>query len=121
MPGFYAQGRHTGIWSDFRAALGFDDSSLGKQFSMMLLTGLDAIAAAEGAGNGLARLRHGSRGPRVVSLQRALGLTPDSSQILGPVTRKTLIDRQQRKLGWSDGIYSPAMDGLLGFNVYAVG
>jgi hypothetical protein len=120
MPGFYSQGRHTGIWSDFRAALGFDDSSIGKQFSMMLLTGLDAIAASDGGADGLVRLRHGSRGERVASLQRALGLTPDTSQMLGPVTRKAFIDRQQAKLGWSDGIYAPAMDGLLGFNIYAV-
>jgi hypothetical protein len=124
LPGLYSSRRHSGSWKDFRDALGVTDTSDGKQFSMFLFTGLDAILAAEarqsaaGAAN-LMRLRHGSQGPRVARLQTALGLAPDSSQLIGPVTRKTLIDRQAIKLGWADGIYSPAMDGLLGLDIFA--
>ena len=126
LPGFYSSRRHSGSWKDFRDALGVTDDSDGKQFSMLLFTGLDAILAAEarqsGAGaDNLLRLRHGSKGPHVSRLQTALGLATDTSQLIGPVTRKALIDRQQSKLGWSDGIYSPAMDGLLGFDIFAVG
>jgi hypothetical protein len=125
LPGFYASGRHSGFWKDFRDALGVTDTSDGKQFSMLLFTGLDAILAAEarqsgvGPGN-LVRLRHGSTGPRVARLQGALGLSPDPLQLMGPVTRKALIDRQAAKLGWADGIYSPVMDSLLGLNVFTV-
>jgi hypothetical protein len=125
LPGFYSGGRHTGAWKDFRVALGFDDNPDGKQFSMMLLTGLDAILASNARQTGegsseLLRLRHGSRGACVVRLQTALGLAPDASQLIGPVTRKALVDTQAVKLGWSDGIYSPAMDSLLGFDIFAV-
>jgi hypothetical protein len=123
LPGFYSGGQHSGIWKDFRAAAGVDADSDGNQYSLLLLTGLDAAIAAS-VRNGthtpadLLRLRHGSQGPRVAALQSALGLEADASQRLGPVTRKALIKAQTTKLGWADGIYSPAMDGLLGFNIY---
>ena len=125
IPGTHSAGRHTGAWKDFRDALGVTDTSDGKQFSMLLLTGLDAILAAEArqassSAAGLMRLRHGSKGPLVARLQTALGLSPDSSQLLGPVTRKALIDKQAAKLGWADGIYSPAMDSLLGLKLFTV-
>jgi hypothetical protein len=125
LPGFYSGGQHTGIWKDFRAAAGVKADSDGDQYSLLLFTGLDAAISASVRNGGahtptdLQRLRHGSQGARVAALQTALGLTPDSTQRFGPLTRKALIDRQTAKLGWADGIYSPAMDGLLGFNIYA--
>lgn len=123
MPGFYAEGRHTGIWKDFRVAAGFDDGPNGKQFSLLLVTGLDAAMAARArianAGmDGLRRLRHGSAGARVAALQGGLNLASDPQRLVGPVTRRVLVERQARVLGWADGIYSPAMDELLGLNVY---
>jgi hypothetical protein len=125
IPGRFAAGRHEGFWSDFRKALRMDTAGDGTQFSMVLVTGLDAAIAADvrmrpGEAGRLARLRHGSKGPRVAALQAALGLAPDSSQLMGPVTRSALAVKQAAVIGWSDGVYSPAMDQLLGFNVYAV-
>ena len=90
----------------------------------MLLTGLDAAIAArlkaagtlgdaEVAGPALGRLRFGSQGAEVARVQALLGLQPDGSQKIGPVTRKALIDRQQKRLGWADGIWSPEMEALL--------
>ena len=51
-------------------------------------------------------------------LQAALGLDPDSSKLIGPITRHHLIYRQIEKLGWADGIYSQAMDKQLGLKVW---
>lgn len=124
LPGFYANGRHTGIWSDFRTALGVNSGSNGRQFSLMLLTGLDAAMAAQvRAGKrttaDISRLRHGSAGPRVGALQEALGIARQENPQLGPKTRQTLISRQVRQLGWADGVYSPAMDQLLDLHIYA--
>jgi GH24 family phage-related lysozyme (muramidase) len=122
-PGRYASGRHTGSWGDFRTALGIGDQSDGRQFSLVLLTGLDAAMAwnlrvAGGNKAALARLRSGSKSDVVAKLQTALGLKPDPSQLIGPVTRRYLIYRQHEKLGWADGIYSAAMDQQLGLNVW---
>jgi hypothetical protein len=124
LPGSFRDGQHSGIWKDFRAAAGVTAASNGDQFSLLLFTGLDAAIAASVRNGGhtppdLLRLRHGSQGPRVNALQAALGLEPDATRRLGPVTRQALIKKQTAKLGWADGIYSPAMDGLLGFNIYA--
>ncbi len=123
LPGFFSGGQHSGAWRNFRNAAGFDDNDNGKQFSMVLLTGLDAAVASrlrETDGNlaALNRLRHGSKGAAVVRLQTRLGLAPDTSQLLGPITRKALIRKQAEALGWSDGIHSTAMDRLLGFDVF---
>jgi hypothetical protein len=123
LPGRYANGQHTGIWADFRAGLGIDARSDGRQFSLVLLTGLDAAMAANvrvsrQTGSTLTRLRFGSKGDAVARLQSALGLAPDSSQLIGPATRNALIKRQIEQLGWADGIYSPAMDELLGLKVW---
>lgn len=123
VPGKFT-GQHTGSWKKFRSASEIQGAPDGTQRSCILLTGLDVIAAVRartgvGDPSGLRRLRHGSRGDRVKALQTALGLQPDAAGIMGPVTRKALYDHQAVALGWADGIYSPAMDGLLGFNVYA--
>jgi hypothetical protein len=124
IPGFYKNGQHTGLWSDFRDALGIGPGSNGTHYSLMLVTGLDAALASQvKAGNRafaeIARLRHGSAGPRVAALQAELGVKAQASPQIGPSTRQALVSRQIAKLGWSDGIYSPAMDQLLGLNIYA--
>lgn len=134
LPGDYERGsrKHTGLWADFRVALGmgrvFAPSDDGRKFSVMLLTGLDAALAsslresgdstdAAAAGAALRRLRVGSRGASVARLQEQLGLEPDDSQLIGPVTRAALIALQQRRLGWADGILSPETQGDLGLSV----
>ncbi len=133
LPGNYdrASRAHSGLWSDFRVALGmgrtFADSDDGQKFSVMLLTGLDAALAARlRAGPGLdsaearaalGRLRFGSKGPAVAKMQEQLGLAPDSSQLIGPVTRAALIALQAQRLGWADGILSPETEADLGLSV----
>ena len=125
LPGRYSGGQHSGAWADFRRSIGVDAGNDGKQFSLVLMTGLDAAIAADlrrtqGDPLTLFRLRHGSKGAVVARLQAALGLEPDPSQTIGPVTRSALIKRQAEKLGWADGIYSAAMDQWLGFNILTV-
>ncbi|CDZ68161.1 Hypothetical protein NGAL_HAMBI2605_64450 [Neorhizobium galegae bv. orientalis] len=134
LPGDYemTSKTHTGLWADFRVALGmrktFATSDNGKQFSMILVTGQDAALAASLRSSGeisnkdavreaLLRLRFGSKGAAVAKLQEKLGLEPDNTQLLGPVTRAALIGRQQQVLGWADGIYSSEMDDALGFGL----
>jgi hypothetical protein len=90
----------------------------------MLLTGLDAALASQIRSGrrtlaDIRRLRHGSAGPWVAALQAALGISAQSNPQLGPTTRQALVARQVAKLGWADGIYSPAMDQLLGLQIYA--
>lgn len=134
LPGDYVKSSktHTGIWADFRVALGmgktFANTDNGRQFTVVLLTGLDAALASTMRTSGeiddkakaaaaLKRLRFGSKGPDVTKLQQKLGLAPDASQLVGPVTRLALIARQQEKLGWADGILSPETDSALGLKV----
>ncbi|MDB5530340.1 MAG: hypothetical protein JWR51_3443 [Devosia sp.] len=134
LPGDYvmASRKHTGLWADFRVALGmgqtFENFDNGKQFSVMVLTGLDAALASSLRSAGetddrekvleaLVRLRFGSQGDAVAKLQQKLGLAPDNSKLIGPVTRLALIIRQQEVLGWADGILSPEIDATLGLGV----
>jgi hypothetical protein len=134
LPGDYKKSTktHSGLWADFRVALGmgkvFAETDNGKQFSTMLVTGQDAALAASlrvsgeiadksKANAALRRIRFGSRGPTVAALQAGLGLAPDSSQLVGPVTCMALIARQQEVLGWADSILSPEMDTSLGLGV----
>jgi len=122
-PGNYrmADRSHSGLWARFRGALGLGSTSTaaedGRQFSCVLLTGTDAalVARLDGAAaeDSLVRLRFGSQGDAVSRLQTMLGLAPDDSQKLGPVTRHALIRRQQGRLGWADGIWSAEMAELL--------
>ncbi len=123
LPGDYSKASklHSGLWADFREALGmkakYATSDDGRQFSCILLTGLDAALAvslresggikkAAEADPALRRVRFGSQGKRVAALQKMLGLAPDASQLVGPVTRYELIKWQQKKMGWADGIWS---------------
>lgn len=134
LPGDYVPSTktHTGLWAEFREALGmrktFSASDNGKQFSVMVVTGQDAALASTLRVSGdiddmakvqaaLTRLRFGSKGTAVAKLQEKLGLEPDPTEILGPVTRAALVAKQQRVLGWADGIYSPEMDDALGFGL----
>ena len=120
---------HSGLWARFRRALGLGAvptaAEDGRQFSCVLLTGLDAAIAARlqaagtltdpaVAGAALGRLRFGSQGAEVARLQTFLGLAPDVSQKMGPVTRAALVRWQQNRLGWADGIWSPEMAGVPG-------
>ena len=135
LPGDYDRGSrtHSGLWANLREALGmgrtFRDTDDGQQFSVMLLTGMDAALAARlrldgalddpaQADPALRRLRFGSQGDAVDRLQRQLGLAPDASQLVGPVTRLALIRRQQGRLGWADGILSPETEAELGLDVF---
>lgn len=131
LPGGYERSSrtHTGLWADFRVALGmgavFAPSDDGRQFSVVLLTGLEAALASRlrqtgqsGARRDMMRLRFGSKGPAVARLQEQLGLQPDTSQLIGPVTLGALIAVQQRRLGWADGILSPEMEAELGLSVF---
>lgn len=122
LPGDYSKASklHSGLWADLREALGmkvkYAKSDDGRQFSCILLTGLDAALAVNLRESGgikkpaeadpaLRRLRFGSQGKRVAALQKMLGLSPDASQLVGPVTRHELIKWQQKKTGWADGIW----------------
>jgi hypothetical protein len=134
LPGTYdvSTQLHSGLWSDFRVALGmgrkFDSTDIGRQFSGVLLTGRDAALAATLRGSGqiadpdkaraaLLRLRFGSQGPLVAKLQQKLNIAADPGQLVGPVTRKALIDRQRKIFGWADGILSPQMDNALELHI----
>ena len=75
-----------------------------------------ASSAGPEAFAGLQRLRQGSRGALVEKLQTTLGISV--SGFFGPTTTMKLAELQQAKLGWSDGIYAPEMDRLLGFNIF---
>lgn len=124
LPGNYTKSSqiHSGLWADFREALGmkakYQTSDDGRQFSCVLLTGLDAALASNLRKSGeisdtaksdaaLRRLRFGSQGDRVAELQDMLGLAKDPLKLIGPVTRSTLIRHQQQKFGWADGIWTP--------------
>lgn len=125
LPGNYSKPgkKHSGLWADFRKVLGmkakYQTSDDGRQFSCVLLTGLDAALASTLRMSGeisdptkadpaLRRLRFGSQGDRVEELQDMLGLAKDPVKLIGPVTRGALIKYQQHKLGWADGIWMPS-------------
>lgn len=135
LPGDYDMSAklHSGLWADLRIALGmqktYQTSDDGKQFSCVLLTARDAafavslretgkITDAKVANSALQRLRFGSQGAAVAKLQKALGLAPDSSKLIGPMTRQALTNLQTKQLKWADGIYSPMMDEELGLGVF---
>ncbi|HEY0116036.1 MAG TPA: hypothetical protein VGB54_09975 [Allosphingosinicella sp.] len=132
--GTHRNNTHQGPWSKFREAAGFTDHDgvPGKRFVYMLLTGAEARLAAQLRADGLTqdrialrrlrRLRFGSQGPAVRRLQEKLGL-PDPDGSLGRNTAESLHQRQ-KALGnpaGSDGIYSPALDEQLGWDVLASG
>ncbi|AZO79331.1 MULTISPECIES: hypothetical protein [unclassified Bosea (in: a-proteobacteria)] len=128
LPGFWRAGVHSGLWKEFRDAIGLAaGNNDGKQYSGVLLTGTDAALAASlrerAAPQGdievaLRRLRYGSRGEAVGKLQDALGLDRDTDPMLGPITRMALVQRQQTMFGKADGILSPQSATALGLDVF---
>ena len=67
----------------------------------------------------LTRLRHGSRGDLVKTLQQKLKLPPTG--LFGAATSKTLAALQRAKLGAADGVCSPATDASLELGVFNAG
>jgi hypothetical protein len=126
-----ASGAHSGPWAKFRRSAGLLDSDgePGRAFIYVLLTGQEALMASDARRRNLPmthpdvlalrRLRFGSSSPRVASLQTRLGQSNDGE--LGPITAAALYARQEDLLGRSDGIYTPALDAQLGWNVFATG
>ncbi len=118
---------HTGEWAQFRNAAGLGSrGDNGKRFDYILVTGVEASIASKlrrsgAAGNSsvvlerLTRLRHGSRGELVSSLQRKLSLKPTG--VFGAQETKALTSLQRKKFSFADGIYSPDMDARLEFGI----
>ena len=118
---------HTGEWAEFRTAAGLGNrGDNGKRFDYLLVTGVEAAIASKLRTTGLVanssvvlehltRLRHGSRGELVSSLQRKLGLTPNGN--FGAQETRALAALQRKKFSFADGIYSPAIDTGLQYNI----
>jgi hypothetical protein len=111
-------GTHSGPWAKFRELAGQTGGSgkPGTPFSYMLLTAAEAALAS---GAPPRRLRFGSTGEPVRTLQAKLGITvPDGD--FGPNTAAALHALQRsRASGRSDGVFSPALDQALGWSVFA--
>jgi WD40 repeat protein/predicted chitinase/peptidoglycan hydrolase-like protein with peptidoglycan-binding domain len=124
-------GRHTGEWAEFRLAVGLQErGDNGRRFDYVLVTGLEAAIASKLRRSAptpspgdvlerLTRLRHGSRGELVVSLQQKLGLKPTG--LFGAAETKALAELERKRFGGADGVYSPELDKRLGFGVYRAG
>lgn len=117
---------HEGTWAAFRAAAGLssdNNSGWGRAYVYCLLTGRDARLMGEvSTGAELARLRFGSRGSAVRSLQQALtreGIF--NSAIDGRVDASTslaLVQWQQgRDAGAADAIVTPQLAADFGFDL----
>ncbi len=121
--------RHAGEWRNFRDALGLrqaGDGDHGHVFYYVLLTGLEAAIAADMRVTGrdgdinevtkrLSRLRQGSRGPAVETLQVAINVDADGR--FGPKTKEAFWQFQTEKGLVADGVYSPALDDRLELNI----
>jgi endonuclease G len=124
-------GAHSGPWARFRTMAGQKTRTgvPGTPYCYVLFTGREAMLAADLRKNGLAedsqslrglrRLRFGSHGEAVSRLQVKLGITnPDGD--FGPATASRLYKLQgERNGGKADGIYSPALDEELGWQVFS--
>lgn len=111
-------GEHRGPWAAFRAAAGQQGTGghPGTPFDYLLLTGAEALLASGGAAP--RRLRQGSSGEAVSRLQGRLNL-PDPDGRFGTNTAVALHALQRRRSGGrSDGIFTPAMDQALGWDVF---
>src|SRR5262249_25900983 len=117
-------------WAKFQGVL--DKIGQQRRCDLVLITGRDlAIAAAHRVANPaagpptvpkeLARLRCGSHGEEVRRLVARLGMSDSDATYFGPATRKALIDAQASRRVPLDGIFSPALDTLWGWNVFASG
>jgi hypothetical protein len=124
-------GSHSGPWAKFRTLAGqtTGTGNEGKEFRYVLLTGREALIASDLRKRELAsdpfalrehwRLRFGSFGPSVITLQTKLGfIAPDGD--LGPATASRLHAAQaEREGGRSDGVFTPQLDEALGWGVFS--
>jgi outer membrane protein OmpA-like peptidoglycan-associated protein/peptidoglycan hydrolase-like protein with peptidoglycan-binding domain len=129
VPGGSVADAPSGAWADFRKALGLDNarptSDDGKTFAYVLLTGREARLTS-GAATPLPRLRFGSSGAEVRSLQEALAKHPKkffsgkSDGEFGAATSTAFIKFQKdRDGGAADGIVTPSDATALGFALAA--
>jgi outer membrane protein OmpA-like peptidoglycan-associated protein len=128
LPGGSSSDQPSGAWADFRKTLGLDNSKPtahdGKRFAYVLLTGREARLTATGGTQPITRLRFGSRGDEVKSLQDALAkharkfFTGKSDGTFGAQTSTAFIKYQkQRDSGAADAIVTPADATALGFSL----
>ena len=116
--------RHTGLWREFRVAAGLAadpqlsadpdnprmvrSSEDGRSYAYVLLASRELRMAAENpniAGNDLEfiKLRRGTRGDKVVALQRRIG-TINLTGEFDAATQRAVIQRQRVRLGSADGV-----------------
>jgi predicted chitinase len=114
-----------GPWGQFQDIL--KTVPRGNRLDVVLLTGREACLAAqlreehrgadaESVRAALVRLRPGSQGERVRKLQTLLGL--EASGYFGWRTKQALIERQRQSGLGGDGIYAPALDQRIGWDVF---
>jgi N-acetylmuramoyl-L-alanine amidase len=126
--------KHDGLWSQFRKAAGLTATSApenedGFQFVVILLTGREARLATTRSKSDLTRLRFGSEGSDVKTLQLELSNTARKSgksgkyyagQLDGQFSRATAqayIEWQKDHLGWADGIVTNTIAKSLAFDI----
>ncbi|MEZ5426045.1 MAG: N-acetylmuramoyl-L-alanine amidase [Pyrinomonadaceae bacterium] len=126
--------KHDRLWSEFRKAAGLTAASApesedGFQFVLMLLTGREARLAGTLSKNDLTRLRFGSEGVDVKTLQLELSYTNRKAPKTGKyysgkldgnfslATARAYIEWQKDNLGWADDIVQPAIAKHLGFDI----
>jgi outer membrane protein OmpA-like peptidoglycan-associated protein/peptidoglycan hydrolase-like protein with peptidoglycan-binding domain len=131
IPGTSLNDTPEGTWAEFRAALGLDNAKPtkndGKKFAYVLLTGRDARLAASGKDQlAPARLRFGSNGSDVRSIQEALAkhakkyYSDKADGDFGAGTAMAFIKYQKdRDGGTADGIVTPTDAAALGFTLAA--
>lgn len=131
IPGTSTSDTPAGTWADFRTALGLDNAKPtkndGKKFAYVLLTGRDARLVASGKDQLVAtRLRFGSNGAEVRSLQEALAkhakkyYTGKADGDFGAGTSIAFIKYQKdRDGGKADGVVTPTDATTLGLTLTA--
>lgn len=124
--GSYRRNTHRGSWGKFRERAGLDpeDSSKrnGELYDYVLLTGREARLVSSGQGARLNRLRFGSKGKEVESLQEGLRHLklyngPKDGE-MGPATVDAYMKWQKAEdNGTADGIVTPSTARKLFFNL----
>jgi len=126
--------KHDRLWSEFRKAAGLSATSApenedGFQFVVVLLTGREARLSTKWAKKDLTRLRFGSEGADVKTLQLELSGTARKSpktgkyyagQLdgnFGQATAQAYIEWQKDTLGFADDIVTPAIAKSLAFDI----
>ncbi|MBC7898443.1 MAG: peptidoglycan-binding protein, partial [Saprospiraceae bacterium] len=126
--------KHDRLWSEFRKAAGLTaadapENEDGFQFVVILLTGREARLINNSTKKSLTRLRFGSEGVDVRTLQLELSLldrkAPGKGKYyagkqdggMGMTTAKAYIDWQKDQDGTADGIVTPAIAKSLGFDI----